>query len=80
VQLWIAQGDEPLLQRMLITYKRAEGQPQFRAQFKEWNLSPEVSDATFAFSPAEGAVKIAFKAEQTAGEHPGVVDLKDDER
>ncbi len=60
LQLWIAQGDQPLPQRLVITYTRAEGQPQFWAQFSGWNLSPTFSDALFAFTPPEGAAKIAF--------------------
>src|SRR5262245_25898105 len=60
VQMWIARGDKPLLQRMVITYKRADGKPQFWAQVREWNLSPEVTDALFTFTPPAGAVKVAF--------------------
>jgi hypothetical protein len=60
VQFWIAQGDQPLPQRLMITYTRAEGQPQFWAQFSGWNLSPEAPDSLFAFTPATGAAKIAF--------------------
>jgi hypothetical protein len=47
---------------MVITYTAAEGQPQFWAQFSDWNLSPDVPDALFAFTPPEGAAKIAFAA------------------
>ena len=60
VQLWIAQGSQPLPHRLVITYKEAAGQPQFWAQFSDWNLSPEVPDSLFAFTPPEGAAKIAF--------------------
>jgi hypothetical protein len=60
LQLWMAQGDQPLPCRLVITYKAAEGQPQFRAQFSDWNLSPDVPDTLFAFTPPEGATKIAF--------------------
>jgi hypothetical protein len=60
LQLWIAKGDQPLPRRVVITYTRAEGQPQFWAQFTEWNLSPEVPDTLFAFAPPTGAAKIAF--------------------
>jgi hypothetical protein len=62
MQLWIAQGDQPLPRRLVITYKDAAGQPQFWAQFGDWNLSPEVPDSLFAFMPPEGAAKIAFAA------------------
>jgi hypothetical protein len=60
LQLWVAQGDQPLPCRLVITYRAAEGQPQFRAQFSDWNLSPDVPDTLFAFTPPEGATKIAF--------------------
>src|SRR6266511_1360416 len=60
LQLWIAQGDQPLPRRLVMTYKHAEGQPQFWAQFSDWNLSPDVPDSLFVFTPPEGAAKIAF--------------------
>jgi hypothetical protein len=66
MQLWVAQGDRPLPCRLLITYIAAEGQPQFRAQFSDWELSPDVSDAQFAFTPAEGATRIEFGARKPA--------------
>jgi hypothetical protein len=59
-QLWIAKGNEPLVQRYYITYKQREGEPQFRAQFSNWNLSPKVSDSLFAFTPPKGMEKIPF--------------------
>jgi hypothetical protein len=61
-QLWIGKGDQPLPQRIVLTYKRANGQPQFWANFHDWNFSPEAPDALFTFTPAEGAARIAFVA------------------
>lgn len=63
LQLWVAQGAQPLPRRLVITYKREDGRPQFWAQFGEWNLAPEVPDALFVFTPPAGAVKIAFAAQ-----------------
>ena len=60
VQVWIARGAEPVPRRIVITYRQIEGQPQFWAQFTEWNFSPELSDTTFTFSPPEGAKRIRF--------------------
>ena len=60
LQVWIARGDEPVPRRIVITYRELEGQPQFWAQFIEWNLSPELSDTTFTFSPPEGATRVPF--------------------
>lgn len=62
-QVWIQEGAQPLPLRVVLTYKHAEGQPQFRAQFSDWNLAPEVSDAEFAFTPPEDSRKIAFAAQ-----------------
>lgn len=70
VQLWIARGDRPLLQRIVITYHRAEGKPQFSAQLRDWNLDPTVDDAVFTFTPPAGAAKIAFKPRRAI---PGAV-------
>ena len=60
VQVWIAQGDEPVPRRIVITYRELEGQPQFWTQFTEWNFSPELSDTTFAFSPPDDAKRVQF--------------------
>jgi hypothetical protein len=61
-QLWVAKGDQPVLQRVVLTYKRANGQPQFWANFHDWNFSPDAPDTLFTFTPAEGAARIAFVA------------------
>ena len=60
LQLWIARTGDPLPQRLVITYRLAEGQPQFAANFRDWNLAPDVPDSAFAFTPAEGAQEIPF--------------------
>ena len=62
-QVWIPAGAQPLPLRVVLTYKNAEGQPSFRAQFSDWNLAPEIQDNQFAFTPPEGARKIAFLAQ-----------------
>jgi hypothetical protein len=60
VQVWIARGDEPVPRRIVITYRQIEGQPQFWAEFTDWNFSPELSDATFTFTPPGDAKRIRF--------------------
>ncbi|MGZ8183688.1 MAG: DUF2092 domain-containing protein [Methylobacter sp.] len=62
-QVWIPEGAQPLPLLVILTYKNAEGQPSFRAQFSDWNFSPEIQDNQFAFTPPEGARKIAFLAQ-----------------
>lgn len=62
-QVWVADGDQPLPMRVVITYKKSPGQPQFWAQFSDWNLAPAVNDATFTAQIPAGAQKVAFAAQ-----------------
>jgi hypothetical protein len=61
-QLWIADGDRPAPLRAVLTYKEAPGQPQFRAQFSDWNFDRQTPESAFIFTPPEGAKKIPFAA------------------
>ena len=61
-QVWIEQGAKPLLRRVIITYKNALGQPQYRAEFSDWNFSPKITDSLFTISPPKGAEEIPFAA------------------
>jgi hypothetical protein len=56
-QIWVAQGDAPLPRRVIITYKNAPGQPQFRAILSDWSMTP-VAAGRFAFTPPAGAEKV----------------------
>jgi hypothetical protein len=62
MQLWIAQGPQPLPRRIILTYKNAPGQPQYRADLSEWDLAPKVAADSFAFTPPAGAMQIPFLA------------------
>jgi hypothetical protein len=62
-QVWVADGDKPLPQRVVITYKKATGEPQFWAQFSDWNLAPAIEDSTFLVTPPDGAQKVPFAAQ-----------------
>ncbi len=60
LQVWIPVKGPALPQRIVLTYKHAEGQPQFWADFSDWDLSPRASDSKFTFEAPKGARKIAF--------------------
>ena len=60
VQVWIASSGDPLQMRLVIDYKNAPGEPQFRAMLKDWNFKPGISDSLFVFKPGEGMQKITF--------------------
>jgi hypothetical protein len=62
-QVWVADGDKPLPQRVVITYRKAKGEPQFWAQFSDWNVAPVIADSTFQVKPPDGAQKVAFAAQ-----------------
>lgn len=61
-QVWVAEGEEPLPLRVVLTYKHAVGQPQYHANFSDWIFAPEAPAASFAFTPPAGAQKIDFLA------------------
>jgi hypothetical protein len=60
--VWISQGDRPLPLRVVLTYKNTPGQPQFRAQFSDWNFDIKPADSLFAFTPPAGVNRIPFAA------------------
>jgi len=62
LQVWVTQGEQPLPRRVVITYKNAEGEPQFWAEFSDWNLSPNIAGDTFSFTPPSGAEQIPLLA------------------
>ena len=61
-QVWITKGSKPLLHRLVITYRHENGQPEFRADFHDWNFSTEAPESLFTFTPAEGTARIRFVA------------------
>jgi hypothetical protein len=67
-QIWLAQGEQPLPLplRVVITYKKDVGQPQFRANLSDWNLAPKVDEAALAFSPPAGAEAVPFMVSMPA--------------
>ncbi len=59
-QFWITEGDYPLPLRVVITYLHSPGEPQFWANFQDWNTSPKFAADTFQFKPPEGTRQIPF--------------------
>lgn len=62
VQLWITKGAEPLPRRVVITYKNAPGEPQFRADLYDWMVPAKADAAAFVFVPPAGAEQIMYLA------------------
>ena len=62
VQLWIEEGDRPLIARIVITHKLDEGNPQFRATLHDWDLAPETPETLFYFEPEEGKERLLVES------------------
>jgi hypothetical protein len=57
-QFWIDRGEKPLIQKIVLTYKELQGEPQITARILNWNIQPTIADDLFEFSPPEGARQI----------------------
>jgi len=70
LQLWIAKGPEPLPRRVVITYKNAPGQPQFRADLHDWKVAATTDAAAFTFVPPAGAEQVMYLAPRRGSGSP----------
>ena len=59
-QIWIDAGEKPLIRKLIITQKKLLGSPQWTAYFTEWNLTPQLPDSLFVFTPPPNATKTKF--------------------
>jgi hypothetical protein len=65
-QLWIADGPQPLPQKLVITYKNEDQMPQYIAIFTKWSLTNRAADLAFEFIPPAGSAAIPL-VRQTQG-------------
>jgi hypothetical protein len=70
LQLWIARGPQPLPRRVVIAYKNAPGEPQFRADLYDWSVPTKLDAAAFAFAPPAGAEQIMYLAPRSPADVP----------
>jgi len=61
-QVWVADGKQPYPVRIVLTYRKEPGQPQFRAQFSDWNFAPQLADESLALQLPQDVKKVAFAA------------------
>ncbi|MBI5507052.1 MAG: DUF2092 domain-containing protein [Deltaproteobacteria bacterium] len=62
-EMWITDGKKPLLRRVALTYREAEGHPRFWADFSDWDLDPDFRKSAFSFAPPSGAKSMPFAME-----------------
>jgi hypothetical protein len=61
LELWVEKNDRSLPRRLIVTYRSLPGQPNFVAEFSDWDFSVQPTDADFEFQPPEGAKKVELK-------------------
>jgi len=61
VGVWIPASGQPLPRRVELVYKRAPGAPKARIDFTSWDLSPQIAEGTFRFTPGGAATQVAFE-------------------
>jgi hypothetical protein len=59
-QIWIEDGGQPLIHKMVITSADVAGEPDFSVLLTSWNLEPEFGEGFFTFVPPAEAMKIDF--------------------
>jgi len=59
VQLWVEEGDRPMVRKIMITSKWEGGSPRFIANL-HWDTNPKFEPGQFEFKAPEGAFKIEF--------------------
>jgi hypothetical protein len=63
LELWLEKSEQALPRRLIVTYRDLPGQPNFIAEFSDWNFNIHPSDADFTFQPPPGAEQVALTPE-----------------
>ncbi len=66
LELWLEKNGQSLPRRLIVTYRSLPGQPDFIAEFSNWDFAIHPTDADFVFHPPAGATQIALKPPATA--------------
>ena len=61
LELWLSKNEQALPRRLIVTYRSLPGEPNFIAEFSDWNFNIHPSDADFTFQPPADAVQAALK-------------------
>ena len=57
-QVWIMPGDQPVLRKLVVTYKTLPNCPQYIALLQHWNLTPTFDPADFKPAIPDQAIKV----------------------
>jgi hypothetical protein len=65
-QLWVEDGPQPLIRKLVITHKNEEGSPEFTALLTRWNLTDRIAETDFSYHPPTGTSKIQMRKAESA--------------
>jgi len=71
-QVWIEEGDKPLMRRMIINDKTQKGEPLSVTNLSDWDVTPTFEANLFTFTPPQDVQKIKFVAAGEAGKIQGI--------
>ncbi|MBN8226862.1 DUF2092 domain-containing protein [Corallococcus macrosporus] len=66
-ELWVEDGPRPLPRKYVITSRDLPGAPQYSVSLSEWNLSPQLTQDQFQFTPPRDAMRVSFLAPDSQG-------------
>lgn len=68
-QIWVEEGDRPLLRKLIITYKSLPAQPQFTARIMLWEFDLMFIPEFFEAVIPDGAEEVPMLRSDAAGSH-----------
>ncbi|MGH7973282.1 MAG: DUF2092 domain-containing protein [Limisphaerales bacterium] len=60
-QVWVQDGPQPFIRKMVITHKAEEGAPEFTGLITRWDLTQRIAESDFVFEPPPGAKQIELR-------------------
>jgi len=60
IQLWVENGEKPLVHKYVLTTTDMAASPQFVLTLTDWETNPKLDANAFRFTPPAGATKIDF--------------------
>ena len=71
MELWAENNSEALPRRLIVTHRLLPGQPNFIAEFSDWNTQARPSDSVFEFEPPAGATRVELGPVPAPGQEGG---------
>ena len=67
LELWVEKNDKSLPRRLIVTYRTLPGEPNFIAEFSDWNFNIHPSDTDFTFQPPADSAQVQLKPVAATG-------------